>query len=533
MTDVDASIYDKLQQPNQLQNLSNMLGVVNSANQNKLFQQEFNARQGLGQAAQGAIDPSGNFDPQAYAQQLAKNKDTAYLAAQGLDQGLKIQQSQNAAKLQQYDIARKRIDLESQGLMTLLNNPGVKKSDIHSALADTVVNSMDEQGKPLITPSQIMDYIGSQRDQKGNVISPGLADLPDEPGVLNNYLKQKVARNQAMAGHVDEARKILYSQNLALAPETEVVGQGADGRPAYVSNTMNAPSPTVGMDQAAPGAAGPGAQPDVAQGPPTPMKNSPLAGVVRPRAPQGSGASAGNQSGNVVLSMPPGQEAMMEQGGGAAIKRATDVINAAATTPISQDINKQVIQLAGQLGQHLGPTATGVTESLGKLASVPGLDKVPGLGDALKGDRDNAGKLMELKKFLLRTAQIRSQSLGLGTDFQQGMNVDANPNDKQFPEIIQRLAKYNLALDYIDQGKANAMQAFPGATTNPAANEKFEKEFRNAMNVDVYRALLATPNERKEIYKDMSDAKKTELKKDLRNLNQLGAIPQALLQPAQ
>src|SRR5262249_820742 len=154
------------------------VGIRNALNQNQLFQQEFAARQGLGQAAQAAIGPNGQLDPNAYFQQLAKNKSTAFMAMKGYQEGLATQRAQNENSLSTLGLAQKKLDFESQGLLPLINNPNVTKKDIHGAIANVVVNSMDDTGKPLVSAADAMNYISARRDQQGNIISPGLDDLP-------------------------------------------------------------------------------------------------------------------------------------------------------------------------------------------------------------------------------------------------------------------------------------------------------------------------------------------------------------------
>lgn len=534
MDGVDTSIYGNIQQPNALQSLSTSLGAVNQINQNKLFQQEFQARQGLGQAAQAAIGPDGQFDPNAYAAQLAQNKNTSYMAAKGLKEGLEVQQQQLQNKIQAYSVAQKRIDMESQGLLPLINNPSLKKSDIHGALADTVVNSMDDTGKPLITAAQALDYIGPQKDEKGNVIGPGLDDLPENPQVLNNYLKQKYARNQAQAGHVSDALNALYSKNLALAPNQQVVGTGPDGRPQMTANVNAAPPAT---SQAGPsGQPGPAGTTAVQPAPLTPMKGADLGSVFQPPvAPAPAAGQAPSSSNNVQLSLPPGQEEMLNAGGHNAAGRVADTIGQAKNSRVLQDIDQQTMSIAQALGSGVGPVSTEITSALGKLADAPVIGPLLKAA-AQKDPTDTAGQLQILQKYLARRAQLGGQAVGAGTDFTQGLNLEAQPHDKQFSNVMEELARYNMALDMMTQGKATAMQNFPGATSSPAANEAFENKFRNIGNVDVYRLMLAAPDKQAALVAKMGPAEKKQLILDRRELLKLGAIPpqmQAQGQPAQ
>lgn len=520
---VDTSIYGNVQQqPNMLQQMSNTLGVANQFNQNKQFQQQFQARQGLGQAATAAIDPAtGNFDPNAYAQQLSKNKKTAYMAAEGLQQGLQIQRDQLANQASGLSLRKQILNFEASGLTTLVNNPKMTKNDIHAALADTVVNSMDQNGKPLISAADAMNYIGPQKDPNGNVLAPGLDDLPENPQVLNNWVKKKLAMAQAASDHVDEAYKTLYSRNLALAPDQQVVSQDpSTGRPVMVANVNSGPPETP---QAQTGA---GVEP-VQQGPVTPMKGeSPLDGVFQGGQPQGQ-APGGN---NVQLSLPPGQQEMLGTTAGAAGGRVGTTIDQAKNSRVLQDIDQQTMQIASSLGSGVGPISTEITSVLGKLADAPIIGPLLKAA-AQKDPSDTAAQLQILQKYLARRAQLGGQAAGAGTDFTQGLNLEAQPHDKQFASVMEELARYNLALDMMNQGKAIAMQNYPKATSDPAANEAFENKFRNIGNVDVYRAMLTPPDKRQAMFAKMSNAEKHQMILDRRELMKMGAVPSQMTAP--
>lgn len=65
-------------------NLPALLQAASFANQNALFQREFNAKQAVGRAVQGAIRPDGSFDPAAATAAIAANPDAAYAAPEAV-----------------------------------------------------------------------------------------------------------------------------------------------------------------------------------------------------------------------------------------------------------------------------------------------------------------------------------------------------------------------------------------------------------------------------------------------------------------
>jgi hypothetical protein len=220
---------------------------------------------------------------------------------------------------------------------------------------------------------------------------------------------------------------------------------------------------------------------------------------------------------------------MVQNAGTAAQARIDDTIKKAQDARVSQDVNQQVINLvSGDLKNSVGPSKTGWTSLIGKVADTP----VLGAGMKAVMDKDptdTAGQLQELQKFLLRSAQLRGAALGLsGTDYQTSLAQHSNPNDSQFVPTLKKLAQYNLALDMVDQGRANALNQYPGAKTSPPAQQKFENDFSNALNMNVYRAMIASPAERKELYASMTPQQLQQMVTDRRTLMSMGAIPKQL-----
>lgn len=496
MANVDTSIYTN---NNPLQALSNGLSLQQGANQGLADLVPLQGQQAVGNALLSATGPDGAIDQNAIRQNMAKTAVGRMYAPDAMSKGLELQRSQLENTMKTLDTAKQKIGFATSAFTPLLNNPNLTKKDILAATADMVGNSTDSKGVAAISAKDALGY-----NENPKLGSP-LSAVADNPQALNAWVKQRMSTAMAMNGQMDQAYKLLYVKHLALSPETQTWNNSSNGgRGGYIANVTAAPG---------------SAQPPQVQ---------PQQGSITPTQTAQQPQQASN---DVLLQAAPGVQANLENLGGEASKRVSETINGARNSPVSQDINKQAIKLASQLGPGaVGPTQSELTSLLGRVYDTPGFSQIANAVNGGKPATDTAGKLMELKKYLLRAAQTRSQNLGLGTDFQQGMNVDASPNDKQFPDVIQRLAKYNLALDYIDQGKASALESTPGAKTDPAANEKFENDFRNNLDVNVYRALLASPSERAEMYKDMNPTEKKQLAKSYAKLKQMNAIPENLRQ---
>lgn len=498
---------------NPLTNLGAVAGIANTVTSNKLRQLELQGEVGKAQLYNSAPrDASGSID-QNYILQNANQAGVlapdVIQAAQGAQlTGQQVQQQQIAT-------ARSKASLMGASLLPVLKNPNATPADFVAAL-----NTGKAASGGLLTDK---DYAPIFQAMATNLV---------QGGSVHDHAQQIVGQSLAMGGDLDAGSKLIYGSPTALSTGggtmtgTQNPTTGAITPGSYVPNTL--PATTTQQVASGPNA---GATTYVGQaGPPTVQPAgsvgsaaSPLAGAF---APPGKDGSTGG--GPVLAALPPGQQAMLGDAGKAAQKRVDDTIQGAQQARVSQDVNQQVVNLAKELGDNVGPVSTNVTSILGKLSDAPGI------GPILKAVRDKdpadtAGQLMELQKYLLRSAQMRGDALGLGgTDYQTSLLQNANPHDTQFPQTIQKLAKYNMVLDNIQQGKANAMDQFPDAKTSPAANQDFENQMRNAMNPDVYRALLASPSERKELYANMSSQQKYQMVQDRRKLIALGAIPPQL-----
>lgn len=524
MTEVDTSIYNNLQtsgsQP--LNMLSSVAGVQNQLNQARLFQQEFAGRLALGKLYSAApLDANGNPD-QTWIQKNAGQ--AGIMAPEATQNALEAQAKQLSVQSQQLQNAKTRSSIAGAALMPLASNPNTSASDFLDATNDLVAKgyfTADDQHQAIM----------------------GLASHL-KTGTPQSYAKGIVAKTLSMGGNPEYGMKILAGEpgtidtGAAIQPVTTDVTSGKVTPAGGAINKDLPPTtqrwnPDTGQYEFGGGSSNPSAPPAQAGGTPTQGPTpTPLQGAFKPSSNTGHTASPGNP----IAAPNPGSLTMMTAAGSEAQKRVDETISTARTAPISQDVNRQIISLADKLGSEgaIGPTRTDVTHLLGQIEDTPGLRSVMNLvRGSDKPANDAPGQLMELKKYLLRAAQTRASSLGLGTDYQQGINVDANPNDKQFPEVIQKLAKYNLALDYVDQGRANALQGYPGATSDPKKQQEFEDKFRNALNVNVYRALLSSPSERHELYDSMTKTEKEQLPKDLRGLIKMNAIPDSLLRQAQ
>lgn len=105
-----------------------ILSLIGQGNQLALFNKEFAAKQAIGDAAQGAIDPDGRYDPMANALAIRSNPAAAFAAPQAITdvlarQGQQIEQTRAQAK-------------DATGLFGSISNiPNPSALDVHKAAA--------------------------------------------------------------------------------------------------------------------------------------------------------------------------------------------------------------------------------------------------------------------------------------------------------------------------------------------------------------------------------------------------------------
>lgn len=497
MTEIDTSLYPKATNP--LDNLSQAAQIGSLSLRNKLVQQELGANTGLQNLYQNAPkDAQGNID-QNYLQQNAGQA--------GIRAPEVIQAAQGAQltgqQIVQQKLATQRAKMSMMAAAVApIAKPGSSPSDFISSSNDLIQNS-----NGLITKADLMPTYVAMATHLAN------------GGNTSEYAQKILGQMLVGGGDIDAGNKMLYGAPISTdtgggtATGTQSQVTGAITNSSYLPKTLPPNTLSKDADTGATYYTG---------------STTPSTPVQLGTSSTGTSTNANSGNGRVMAELPPGQQTMLSGAGTSAQGRVDQTIQGAEQSRVSQDVNQQIINLAGNLKDNIGPAKTGWTTLIGQIADTP----VLGAGMKAVTDKDptdTTGQLQELQKYLLRAAQLRGQQLGLsGTDYQASLAQHANPNDAQFPQTIQKLAKYNLALDLMDQGKANAMDQYPGAKTSPQANQQFENEFRNSLNPNVYRAMIASPDERKELYSSMTPQQRQQMVVDRRKLMSLGAIPQQL-----
>lgn len=235
--------------------------------------------------------------------------------------------------------------------------------------------------------------------------------------------------------------------NLALDPATaQLIAQDA-ARNGLTSVNVNFNAPSGGTAVLA----------GQSNSTPAPAASSPAPMVVRPGNAPGFNAS---------------QEALAT----ANAKRFNTTIDTAADSPTRVNVLDNILALS-QKGVQTGPTADFSNQVKGVIASLPGIGDT-NLAKNFKGD---VSDYQEISKFLKQNGIRAWQAAGgTGTDSQLEANMQANLNNKMFPQALQAVGQWAKAGELALQGKANAMQNWKDQNGGNVANlDQFERMWRN------------------------------------------------------
>lgn len=179
MADISSLYPQAPQQSNALNPLS-IIGAVQGINQAQLFNQEFKARNAIGQAYQNAINPkTGEIDTPTLMRGIQSNPDAGFLAGEA-SQGALARQGQSISNQNaQLDQSQKQIDLLRGIVGPLATKPGVTKNDVINAVVTASRQS------PAIPTELLTNWLGS---------------VPNDSRGIQNYVNTTLAQQAGPAG---------------------------------------------------------------------------------------------------------------------------------------------------------------------------------------------------------------------------------------------------------------------------------------------------------------------------------------------
>ena len=182
------------QQNSLLSNPMNAVGILNNIMELQKRQQELSSKNAIGRATQGAIGPTGDYDPSAAMAAVKNDPNAAYGAPDAVTQMLQQRQQQIQNGKSQFELAAGQNKFVTDQIGALADDPNLN--------INTVRNHITTAARNTNIPPEIL--------------TGWLNGLPKDPKRLRQYMVG--LRNMTMGA--SETGK----------PQ-EVVGYGPDGRP--------------------------------------------------------------------------------------------------------------------------------------------------------------------------------------------------------------------------------------------------------------------------------------------------------------
>lgn len=206
--------------------------------------------------------------------------------------------------------------------------------------------------------------------------------------------------------------------------------------------------------------------------------------------------------GTVTPGLAPGVATAAEGLASQNTKRAGALMDTASDSATRINVLDNIVNLS-QAGVATGPTAEWKNKVKGVLADTIGPDSW----------KDDVTGFQEMKKFLKQNGLRAWQAAGgSGTDSQLSAAMEANPNDKMFPQALQTMAKWAKAGELALQSKANAQDAWLARNANnPAAQNQFESVWRQNFDPRIYQMKLMSPTELQSFVGKLSPAERNTL----------------------
>lgn len=199
-TGVDTSIYANIGKGQQPMTPLEILQMIGAANQNKLFNQTYNAREAIGNAYRNNTGPNG-IDAAGLVRDIGQGG--GFLAGEATGTALANAKSQFEQRTAQQQFLR-------QGFGALASNPNVTAADVYAFATNAV-----RAGIPIDTVMPLLDGVSGQKSPKAirqYLISQGVLALgpdalkpakgsPDEEGRIPEITEgEAISRRAGVAG---------------------------------------------------------------------------------------------------------------------------------------------------------------------------------------------------------------------------------------------------------------------------------------------------------------------------------------------
>lgn len=471
---VDASITANAGR-NMLTNLGQMASVMNSINQNRLFQ----GRQAAGAALQQSIDPdTGQVDYAHFNALIRANPQIAPFAQEALQQGLASQ---------------------GQGISNTTAQQGLANA-YSAALRNDFVAAHAAGEDPV---QAVLRGVAAGRYPAGFAAS-ALGGLP----LSNGKTLGDFARESAVAGGTEAGMEATFGK-----PETVDVGGRLVTRD--VNRVTNEAQPMTGpaatLDKTLTPESKATRVPIVQGGVP---KTVPLSALATDTGEPKPGVA--DSTGAVQASLTPAQQAAGATTGTAMAGLGSQIVQRAGQVPS----NKALLgNMEGLLDNFTPGPQSPFWKSVNQLATQYHLAP-PGSPPQTKAQAQE-----EFGKLAFQLAQGQFQALGgTGTDSKLESTMHTSPS-----ELLTRYG--NKGIIHLLKGNEDAMQAqadawqkWQSAGNGPETYGKFQSQWNSIYDPRVFQSQYMDPGERQTMLKGMTAAEQAKFKADYKRAVQLGWV---------
>lgn len=525
---VDTTMYGAPPPTNVMQTLGGAAGIMNSLNQNRLFNQQFQSNVALSNAAKQSVDDQGNFDPAKY-RALVAGGPAGYMLPQAVEQSQQIQKGQIDINQSQYNLLKDHLTTLSNYLGPLAQGipTGQKDQNGNPVLRDPTGSDVATTIGHAITTGVATPQEGANiwatlpRDQQGNV----------DPTQVKAWAMNQLQRVQGAAqqyGIVNPAPTPVSTggqTHLIVAPQVGVprdVGQ--------IANTLPPTTPTVGPGNV-PQALGPTSSalqvPAPVAPPPTPApaaasppgtSPSPLANAMPGTGP--SAASPGpapTANGRVQTGLAPGVSEAATETAGASAKQGVTLQQAADQVPQQKAL---LGNLEGALNAFTPGPGSKWTNETGALFNRA-IQAMGGKGVAT----DSVSAQEEFNKQALQLAQSQFQALGgTGTDAKLDSTMHTSPNaalSKLGNQGIINLLKGNADAIAVKNREWQQYQQEHG----PQSYGQFSTQFNKAYDPRVFASAYMSAPDKQRMISGMSKPEQAQFRQSYNFAVQNGWVP--------
>lgn len=518
---VDTSIYANAvpQQPNPFALMGQVAQTQSAMNQNRLFGQEFAARQAVGQAYSNALDPStGQVDVNKLVAGVASNPAAAFKAGEVGQQALQQQQGQTNLDASKVDLYNKHIDTVAQQLGPLMQK-GAQGSLSLDDVYKTIGNLVSDPNSQ-ITAQNIGPFLRQ--------IPQGANGAPPTSDQLNQFVTGLALRNENGRAQI-----------AAIKGSPMVINNGSGQQvvaPSPLMGTTTAISPVI-PNQLSPGenaariptfiGGQPGTAPQSSLVDPTghALGAQPAASGV---SPLGTGRYPGQGTPAASGVAPAGPAGFVASGPKLGAAPAADVT---ATASANQGVNLQ--QTADSVPQRKALLGN-LESAMNNFTTGPGADWTK-VGKAFTNrfspfgnvfDPKSIASQEEFAKQATQLAQSQFQALGgTGTDAKLDSAMHTSPNDALTPlgnkGIISMLKGNEDAINV----KNREWQSYLKNGGSPADYGAFSAHFNTQFDPRVFQSVYMNPGQRQDLLKGLDPSEKSQFQQSYNYAVSRGWIP--------